>query len=87
MLFFFFFFVIAFDHNEQLHTEINKNPNENFCCYIFSQILISFLPNNCCVMVSLLASSVVDHGFESRSGQTKDYIKLAFVAFPLSTQH
>ena len=25
------------------------------------------------VMVSVLASSVVDHGFESRSGQTKDY--------------
>jgi hypothetical protein len=25
------------------------------------------------VMVSVLASSVVDHGFEPRSGQTKDY--------------
>ena len=25
------------------------------------------------VMVSVLISSVVDHGFESRSGQTKDY--------------
>ena len=24
-------------------------------------------------MVSVLASSVVDHGFEPRSGQTKDY--------------
>jgi hypothetical protein len=24
-------------------------------------------------MVSVLASSVVDHGFESRSGQTKEY--------------
>ena len=24
-------------------------------------------------MVSVLASSAVDHGFESRSGQTKDY--------------
>ena len=26
-----------------------------------------------CVMVSVLASSVVDRGFEPRSGQTKDY--------------
>ena len=26
------------------------------------------------VMVSVLASSVVDHGFESWSGQTKDYM-------------
>jgi hypothetical protein len=25
------------------------------------------------VMVSVLASSVVDHGFEPRSGQTKDF--------------
>ena len=25
------------------------------------------------VMVSLLVSSAVDHGFESRSGQPKDY--------------
>ena len=26
------------------------------------------------VMISMLFSSVVDHGFEVRSGQTKDYI-------------
>jgi hypothetical protein len=38
------------------------------------------------VMVSVLASSAVDCGFEPRSGQTKDY-KLVFVASPLSTQH
>ena len=38
------------------------------------------------VMVSVLASSAVDRGFEPRSGQTKDY-KLVFVASPLSTQH
>ena len=27
----------------------------------------------CGIMVSVLASSVIDHGFEPRSGQTKDY--------------
>jgi hypothetical protein len=32
-------------------------------------------------MVSVLASSAVDHGFEPRSGQTKDY--KVFVASPL----
>ena len=39
------------------------------------------------VMVSVLASSVVDRGFEPRSGQTKDYEINVFVASPLSTQH
>jgi hypothetical protein len=38
-------------------------------------------------MVSVLASSAVDRGFEFRSGQTKDYITLVCVASPLSTQH
>ena len=37
-------------------------------------------------MVSVLASSAIDHGLEPRSGQTKDY-KLVCVASPLSTQH
>ena len=37
------------------------------------------------VMVSMLASSAVDHGFEPRTGQTKDY-KLIFVASLLSMQ-
>ena len=32
-------------------------------------------------MVSVLASSVVDRGFELQSGQTKYYIKLVIVAF------
>jgi hypothetical protein len=32
------------------------------------------------VMVSMLTSSVVDHGFEPRSGQTKDY-KIAVCCF------
>jgi hypothetical protein len=35
------------------------------------------------VMVSVLASSAIDHGFESRSGQTKDY---EIGISPLSTQ-
>jgi hypothetical protein len=39
------------------------------------------------VMVSMLASSVVDRGFEPRSGQTKDYEINIFVASPLSMQH
>jgi hypothetical protein len=38
------------------------------------------------VMVSVLASSVVDRGFEPRSGKTRT-IQLVFVASPLSTQH
>ena len=38
------------------------------------------------VIVSVLASSAVDRGFEPRSGQTKT-IQLVFVASPLSTQH
>jgi hypothetical protein len=37
------------------------------------------------VMVSVLASSVVDRGLEPRSGQPKT-MKLVFVASPLSTQ-
>jgi len=39
----------------------------------------------CDLMVSVLASSVVDRGYESHLGQTNDY-KLVFVA-SLSTQH
>jgi hypothetical protein len=31
------------------------------------------------VMVSVLTSSAVDHGFEPRSGWTKDYILLLFM--------
>jgi hypothetical protein len=38
------------------------------------------------VMVSVIASSAVDRGLESRSGQTKT-IKVVFVASLLSTQH
>ena len=39
------------------------------------------------VMVIVLASNAVAHGFEPESGQTIDYIKWVFVASPLSTQH
>jgi hypothetical protein len=36
--------------------------------------VFSYVHNRICdVMVSALASSTVDNGFESRSGQTKDY--------------
>ena len=38
-------------------------------------------------MVSMLALSVVDHGFEPWSGQTKDYVKFVFAASPLSMEH
>ena len=37
-------------------------------------------------MVSVLASSAVDRGFEPRSGRIKDY-KMAFVDSPISTKH
>jgi hypothetical protein len=37
-------------------------------------------------MVSVLASSTVDRGFEPRSGQTNDY-QIGIFASPLSTQH
>jgi len=40
------------------------------------------------VMVSVLSSSVVDRGFNHRSGQAKDLvIKFVFAASPISTQH
>ena len=43
-----------------------------------------FLTANECVMVSMLASTAVDRGFESRSGQTKDY-EIGICCF--STKH
>ena len=58
--------------------------------------LIRFLPTHCTctsnnnsiggVMDSVLASSVVDRGFDTNQVKPKT-IKLACVAFPLSTQH
>ena len=38
------------------------------------------------VMVSVIASSAVDRGFEPRSGKPKT-VKLVFDASPLSTHH
>ena len=38
-------------------------------------------------MVSVLALSVVDRGFEPRSGQIKDFKKKKFVASPLNMQY
>ena len=43
--------------------------------------LVSFMNRIGCVMVSVLASSAVDNGFEPRSGQTKDY-KIGICCFP-----
>ena len=37
-------------------------------------------------MVSMIAPSAIERGFEPQSGQTKDY-KLVFVVSPLNTQH
>jgi len=46
-------------------------------------IIFSMIYNQiCCVMVSMLPLSAVDHGFEHQLGATKD-IKLVFVASPL----
>jgi hypothetical protein len=42
----------------------------HFCCEI---TCLRWLNHIGCVMFSMLASSAVDCGFESRSGQTKDY--------------
>ena len=44
------------------------------CCYS-PFILVNYFNFNCIsgLIVSMLATSEVDHGFESRSGQTKDY--------------
>jgi len=36
-----------------------------------------------CVIVSVIASIAVDYGFEPRSGQTKDYEIVMFVASPV----
>jgi hypothetical protein len=38
-------------------------------------------------MASVLTSSAVDCGFETRSHQTKDYKKLVFVASSLSSEY
>jgi hypothetical protein len=49
-------------------------------------LAISLLQHLTTVMVSVLASSAVDRGFEPQSGQTKHYQSVC-VASPLSKQH
>jgi hypothetical protein len=65
----------------------SRDPSNNTYTGIFISFL--FIQQNRIggVMVSVLTSSVVDRGFEPRSGQTKDYEINIFVASPLSTQH
>jgi hypothetical protein len=61
---------------------------ESFGKKSFIKKIIFFFQNRIGgVMVSVLASSAVDRGFEPQSGQTKDLMILVFVASPLSTQH
>ena len=55
--------------------------------YVLSCMTISIINDHIGgVMVSVLASSAVDRGFEPRSGQKKT-VKLVCVASPQSTQH
>ena len=53
--------------------------------FIFTGMNFCYLIGD--VMVSMLATSVIDHGFDPRSGQTKKTVILLFVASALSTQH
>ena len=61
-----------------------KKKEENFSVIHGYGILTPYPNHISGVMVSVLALSAVDRGFEFRSGQTKDYI---CVASPLSTQN
>ena len=45
----------------------------SYCDKVYSRGNINQKHRIGCVMVSVLASSVIDRGFEPRSGQTKDY--------------
>jgi hypothetical protein len=58
---------------------------EDLCCYLllFSKLLLSENSIDG-VMVSVLSSSAVDHGFEPWSSQTEDY-KIGICCF--STKH
>ena len=47
----------------------------------YIQMYVSYISG---IMVSVLASSAVDRGFEPRSGQTKDY---KIVIYCLSAEH
>jgi hypothetical protein len=56
-----------------LYTLVNKCDKINDAMSLFSCTHLFYRNRIGGVMVSLLALSVVDHGFESGSGQTKDY--------------
>ena len=49
--------------------------------YMYLHVLIKLLNRIGGVMVSVLDSSVVDRGFEPRSGQTKDYKEIGMCCF------
>ena len=53
-------------------------------CYIYPTVLLSWMTFICGVIISMLASRVVNHGFEPRIGQTKDY---RIGIFCLSAKH
>jgi hypothetical protein len=48
----------------------------SFCTYMFKFCSVDWTNRICGIMVSVLASSAVDRGFELRSGQIKDYVLL-----------
>ena len=48
--------------------------DKSFICYISQHAMLFCLNSIGGVIVSMFASNAVDCGFESRSGQTKDYI-------------
>ena len=56
-----------------LYTLVNKCDKINDTMSLFSCTHLFYRNRIGGVMVSLLALSAVDHGFESGSGQTKDY--------------
>ena len=64
---------------ENIKVEIVHKRNETdfftFCRFLHWKLSLFILPIDCIggVMVSVLASSSVDRGFESRSGETKHY--------------
>jgi hypothetical protein len=60
--------------------------NYNFPCFTLEINIIIIVNRIGGVIISVLASTVIDRGFESDRVISKT-IKLIFVASPLSTQH
>ena len=52
-----------------------------------AEVVIRYQPHQCGVMVSMLASSAVDRGFETPSQVKPKTMKLVFVASLLSMKH